>query len=428
MPPDRRPRWEAALTLGFEGISKSALGRVHNIPSHHAMALYHAGQVLDRPEWRQQAKTFMAKVCGEQNPGGYWSEHLGPVVGYNFVYSESLGVYYAMSGDDSVLPALKRAAAFHANFTYPDGSRVETVDERNPYHEGVSLGTVGFTFSPEGRRLLHDQWRLLHKQGESLSADDAAAFILYGQEGPLAPARGEQAVHRYVLGQNEAVVQQRGPWFACLSAFHCPVEENRWIQDRQNLVSLFHDELGLIVGGGNTKLQPLWSTFVVGDAALLFHRPGDEDPKFTPPKGVSHTPSGAELAADEMRLDLRYGDQPCRVQVDASDPRRAKLIYEIGDLAGEAVQAHVTLLPHLGQSWETASGRRAVLGEEPFRLAAGRGGRLVRPSRLASLPASRGQRDLAGPAAQPLSQGRPRISRRRPHRDRAPVQQGVAAL
>ena len=63
MPPDRRARWEKALALGFDGISRTALHRVHNIPAHHAMALYHAGQLLDRPEWRRQATEFMAEVA-----------------------------------------------------------------------------------------------------------------------------------------------------------------------------------------------------------------------------------------------------------------------------------------------------------------------------------------------------------------------------
>jgi hypothetical protein len=53
---------------------------------------------------------------------------------------------------------------------------------------------------------------------------------------------------------------------------------SRWIQDRQNLVSLYHDKIGVILGGGNTKLQPLWSTFSVGDRAQFHHKAGDETP------------------------------------------------------------------------------------------------------------------------------------------------------
>lgn len=388
MPPQRRARWEKALTLGYEGIAKTALRHVHNIPAHHAMGLYCAGQVLDRPEWCDQAKAFLAKVCKAQNVGGYWSEHLGPVVAYNFVYTDALGTYCTMSGDETVLPALRRAAAFHAAFTYPDGSCVETVDERNPYHAGVRLGTVGFTFCPEGRGLLWQQWHrlgvgsddgdktrtsLLH--GQSPSADICASFILYGQEGEFSPPPSERSSFHFVLGDKDAVVHRAGPWFGCLSAFCCPVPKSRWIQDRQNFVSLFHDRVGLIIGGGNTKLTPRWSTFTKGDLQLLSHRPGDTRPKFTPPAGLKHVPAAAKLAPDKLTLDLTYGGTPCRVGIDVSEPTRAVLTYEVVEESDLPMEAHVTFLPHLGESWHTASGRQQKLGDEPFELAPGEAGR-----------------------------------------------------
>jgi len=68
---------------------------------------------------------------------------------------------------------------------------------------------------------------------------DAVAFILYGQEGSLTAPPAEKGTHHFVLSKDEAVIQHRQGWFTCLSAFHCPVVESRWIQDRQNSVSLF---------------------------------------------------------------------------------------------------------------------------------------------------------------------------------------------
>ncbi len=373
MPPERKRRWEKALTLGYEGISRTALDRIHNIPAHHAMGLYHAGKLLNRPEWCEQARAFLARICASQNPGGYWPEHSGPAVSYNFVYSDAVGVYYAMSGDKTVLAALQRAAGFHAAFTYPDGSRVETIDGRNPYHEGVEIGTAGFTFSPGGRTLLLNQWRRMLASGGTLDADDAASLILYGQEGPV-DWKPEEADSRFVLGNGDAVAHRRTPWFVCLSAFHQPVTENRWGQDRQNLVSLFHNRTGLILGGGNTKLQPLWSSFSAGDISLLFHRPGDTEPKFTPPPGLQHVPTRATLLAGRDALELEYGDERCRVAVDIGDTGVARLTYQTEGASGSSVEAHVTLIPHMGKAWETASGKRGILGESPFRLGPGEAG------------------------------------------------------
>ena len=80
------------------------------------MGLYVAGKVLDRPEWCQQAPDFMMKVVDKQAEGGYWSEHIGPVVSYNFVYIDALGTYYALSKDQRVLPALEKSSRFHRYF------------------------------------------------------------------------------------------------------------------------------------------------------------------------------------------------------------------------------------------------------------------------------------------------------------------------
>jgi hypothetical protein len=371
MPMERRDRWEKSLILGFEGISKTALKRVHNIPAHHAMGLYCAGKVLERPEWCEQAAEFMSKVCAAQDSGGYWSEHLGPVVGYNLVYTDALGTYFAMSQDETVLPALERSALFHAAFTFPDGSRVETIDERNPYHKGVSLGTVGFTFSATGRRFLRQQLRRLKDDGNGIDADAAASMILYGQEGPCAEAAVNTA---FVLGDNNAMTLRQAPWFTCLSAFCCEAPQSRWIQDRQNFFSLFHDRVGLVVGGGNTKLQPAWSTFCVGDPKLLVHRAGDTRPKFTPPAGLWHVPSRVALDVEHRKLDLVYDQQQCQLLVDISAPEKAHLTLRATVTSDEPVRAHLTLLPHVGEAWKTASGERGTLGDAAIDLTAGQVG------------------------------------------------------
>jgi len=116
MPADRREAWIKALTLAYTGISRTQLKHVHNIPAHHAMGLYLAGKALDRSAWCKQASAFLGKVIDSQSDGGYWSENVGPVVGYNFVYLDALGTYYAISGDERALDALKKGARFHYHF------------------------------------------------------------------------------------------------------------------------------------------------------------------------------------------------------------------------------------------------------------------------------------------------------------------------
>jgi len=368
MPPDRREYWTKALTLGFTSISQNALSRVHNIPTHHAMGLYVAGEALERPEWRQQASDFMMKVVDKQSEGGYWSEHVGPVVSYNFVYVDALGTYYALSKDQRVLPALERSSRFHRYFVYPNGDRVETVDERNPYHAGIATGNVGFTFSPEGRSYLKQQWSLYGMN--RLPADLIASLLLYGEEGPVAETPTTGSEHLDVLsegGEDKAAILRYESWFVCLSAYTAPIPQNRWVQDRQNFVSIFHEKTGLILGGGNTKLQPAWSNFTVGDMDLLKHEAGDISPDFTPKGKLYHVPSEATLVRKpDVGLDLQYGPEECRIRIKPRDSRTLEYRIEAIVSFDLPIAAHLTLIPHLKETLETGGGEKVTLGESPL--------------------------------------------------------------
>ncbi|MGB7159641.1 MAG: hypothetical protein WBD40_16360 [Tepidisphaeraceae bacterium] len=374
MPSDRREKWEKALTLGFEGIARGELEKVHNIPTHHAMGLYIAGKALNRPAWCEQATAFMKRVVATQDPAGFWSENAGPVVQYDFVYVDALSAYYAASNDASVLPSLEKAAMFHANFTYPDGSDVETIDERNGYQQRVTMPGHGFTHSPEGRGYMRQQYDR-REAGAPLPADQVAGFLLYGQEGEAAPAPGAKGSHQFVMGNNDAMVCRQGPWFTALSAYTAAVPTSRWIQDRQNFLSLYHDKAGVFLGGGNTKLTPLWSTFTIGDVSLLKHKAGDEDPDFTPPKGIVHVPTKATLDPQTQTLKLDYAGAACSVRVDLTDPLAAKVTYAVdGALPKKPVAAHVTLLPQMKGAWKTESGKSGKLGDDPVQLGPGEAG------------------------------------------------------
>jgi len=367
LPEATRKKWEQGLLLGFQGIRRYADGGVHNIPTHHAMALYIAGVCFENEEWKQAAKAFMAKVVGQQDPAGFWSEHYGPVIGYNMVYVDALGIYYHFSRDPLVLDALRRSAQFHANVLWPDGSTVAAIDERQVYHAGISVGNVGFTWTPEGRGYLLKQLGAYSAEGRLAAADYAAAMLLYGGEGEAIPPAADSATGRFVLGDNDALIRRHKPWQWCFSAYACRPPKSRWIQDRQNLVDVFHDDIGLVVGGGNTKLQPYWSTFTVGDPSLLKHQPGDENPNFTPDIDLQWTPDAGDLDLNEQapRLLLKYGDIDCWVRAEPRDDGSLALTYHAP--ADRRVEAHLPLL-NRGGKLRLASGEVRYLSEEDLLL------------------------------------------------------------
>jgi len=369
MTADQRNRWDEALIRGYTNIAATQLVKVHNIPAFHAMGLYVAGQVFDRPEWRDQARKFLGRVIAEQDPAGFWSENYGPVVMYGSVYTTALGIYYSASGDESVMPALERAAGFYANFIYPNGSAVETVDERNPYHGSVRWPNVSFTLTPEGRGFVSQQMGLLARRNLPISAENMADYIACGQEGPTTATAAQETDRTFALSDDKALIRRKGPWFVCLSAYCCPIPKSRWLQDRQNLVSIWHDRVGLIVGGGNTKLQPLWSNFTVGDTELLKHEPGDETPDFMPKGPLFHIPSEASIKPDDpIGLNLTYGDERCHVFVETVDDDTALIHVRSTLRSGMPVEGHVTLLPHVGLALRTGDAPERVLGEDAFTM------------------------------------------------------------
>jgi len=378
MPPNRREAWVKALTLGFDYISKTQFNHFSNIRAYHAMSLYIAGKTLDRPEWCEQASEFLMKVVDTQSEGGYYCEGGGPVIAYGFVYVDLLGIYYAVSGDERVLPALKKSAIFHRRFTYPSGQNVETIDQRNPFDSRVNPANVGFTFTPVGRAFLQSQWS--NYGIDNLGADLMATLLLYGQEGSIAAMPSEEG-DMFVMtegGIDRAAVLRQGPWYVCLSAITTPISKSRWFQDRQNFVSIYHDKLGLILGGGNTKLQPVWSNFTVGRLSLLKHEPGDTNPDFMPKGELYHVPSLVTLVREpDAGIDLTYGKETCRVRVEVVDERTVKYRIQATAESGLPVLAHVTLIPHMGESLQTAAGQKFVLGDEEVTLSPNQIGKVI---------------------------------------------------
>jgi hypothetical protein len=235
---------------------------------------------------------------------------------------------------------------------------------------------------------------------DRLDPDLIASLLLYGEEGPCGEPESGAEQHVFVLhegGAARAATIQRGPWFVCLSAYVAPVPNSRWIQDRQNLVSVYHQQRGLILGGGNTKLQPSWSNFTVGDTSLLAHRAGDENPDFRPRAGLVHVPSAATLGMEpQPELALTYGQEECRIRLEVKDERTVVLTLEATCRGDLPVAAHLTLLPRLGQTLETAAGEKVAVADEAIALGPERLGAWLRYAgcRIAAPPGA----SLAWPA------------------------------
>ncbi|OGV66555.1 MAG: hypothetical protein A3K19_23870 [Lentisphaerae bacterium RIFOXYB12_FULL_65_16] len=388
LPPPSRARWEEGLRLGFTNIRKAAASSVGNMTAHNMMALYVAGICFDDADWRTAATGYLERTVDEQEEGGYWSEHCGPLIGYGRVYVELLGLHYHFSREPLILAALQRAAAFHASVLLPDGSNTPGIDERQLYHGGVDIGNVGFSWTDEGRGYLAQQlWRRSEGGTRLVDADYAANMLLCSGSGAVAALPSAADESTTVLTTISAATKRIKPWQWTFSAYPCRPPNYRWVQDRQNLIDIYHDALGLVIGGGNTKLQPYWSTFTVGDPELLKHTPGDINPNFTPDIDLLWTPDMASVNVEPraLRLALKFGPAdlnrqighgPFRVRAEA-DAAGEALTLTFTAPRGRRAEAHLPM-PYRGANVACGDGRRIRLGEEALVLPAAEvGGHIV---------------------------------------------------
>ncbi len=342
----RRARWEDGLTLAYDGISgELARGHVHNIPTWNGMAAYRAGEILSRADWQEAGRKMIALAVEAQTPHGYWIEHHGPTTLYNLVYTHAIGLYHVFSGDESVLPCLARATDFHIRYTYPDGRVLETIDGRVKYHDHVpDFAHTTFSFFPQGRRYVRMLVESMHADRQAhaephisyvvtsgslrianaeygLSPRLASAYV-HLQSGPEAPIPQDQPAYQ-VHDPDHALIRRGQGWFYCLSGIVTPPVESRWGQDRGNYVSVWHEETGLIVGGGNSKDQPEWSTFAIGSSP-----------------DVSHLPIAASLrpAAENDAVALTYG-VPAEVEAPQAG---ATCVLALRIASKECLEIHMT--------------------------------------------------------------------------------------
>ena len=335
----RRKRWEEGLILAHDGQARELdEGHVHNIPCWKAMSCYRAGELFSRKDWQEAGTAMIRAVVAAQEPGGYWAEHGGPSTLYNHVYVHGLGLYYKFTGDESLLPALEAATEFHQTFAYPGGMPVETVDGRVKYHSRMMhMGWVGFSASAKGRRLVRHLAEQMDAERDTRNFQggaiaSAAQHLIEGDEEPI---NLDRASFRETY-RDWAVVCRDRAWFACLSAF----VQSRWGQDRQAYLSLWHDDVGLVLGGGNSKDQADWSSFVANGMLM---------------------PDRGELLPDGSGIALSYGNIRCLLKLRFEGQNA---VIEATSEGGPALQ-QFTVQAKSGATVCSAAGSQTTLGDEP---------------------------------------------------------------
>jgi hypothetical protein len=275
---ERRERWKRALLDNIAPFESGAAERIEfpwytspyigTSPNHYAQwaeLLYLGGRAFDKPEWVKLGSAILHRFLTlDQSADGFWGEHThdAPTVGYDHLTLSAVGVYCELSSDPACTAALRRSLDFHEHFTYPDGTPIETINDRNRYWAVSAWSQFAFSNFPDGRR--YAEFLAGFFDPDNLSMDQLgrlAQDALYYHEGAAERIPQDRENYSYVM-QVPAAVRKNGAWVVCLSgivATQAPT--NQYYLDRQSNMSVFHNRLGLIISGANSKRQPELATF-----------------------------------------------------------------------------------------------------------------------------------------------------------------------
>jgi hypothetical protein len=393
----RRTRWrrelerntaelaaDSAERANFPGYQSPFIGTSPNHLSLWASTVYLAGRVFGNQEWVEIGTRVMHRFAAEeQSPDGFWGEHerLLPTPGYDHTSYTGVSLYYEHSHDPVALEALRRGLEFHEYFTYPDGTVPGVLDDRNRYtaiagwntpgfvtwsednpppagnDESASKGQFGFTHFPDGRRYA-EFLTSFFRAGEVAYEDlgRLAQDALYYHPGPKAPIPQDEPAYMRRLGV-PAAVRKTGRWAVCLSGLiSTQAIHNQYYLDRQGHVEIFHEKVGLIITGANSKRQPELATFSEKLLGQVFHMPMS---------------SRLDMGEEQDRLSLAYNTFFSDLYVPKATASTLQFRFSITGMGKPAEDARLTLQLCLsqGETLETGTGRKIVLGRERIDLA-----------------------------------------------------------
>ncbi len=349
----RRGRWRKEIEKNVRQIADDAMPRVDfpryqgpfirtstNHYSLWASTVFLAGRMFGNKEWESFGRRALRRLATEeQTPDGYWGEHTdnGPTTGYNYLTMTGVALYWEHSHDKAALDALRRATDFHKHFTYPDGTPVEVINGRNRHWAVSAWGHFGFSHFADGRRYAEFLTSFLPEGKVGYPAlGRLAQSALYYHEGPTAAIPQDQPSYAHRM-QVPAGIRKSGPWVVCLSGLIDTPTESQFTLDRQAHLSVFHEKLGLIITGANSKRQPELATFVDRSGGQVAHLPTS-----------SRLRMGSRREEDESssldRLGLAYPTFFGEIEVPTPSSDRATIRVVVTETGrGRLKEAQLTL-------------------------------------------------------------------------------------
>jgi len=251
---------------GNEAREEAPITFPGNHATWHGLLVYRAGHYFERPEWVQFADDFFARwILPTQLPDGVWPEGEGIVVDYSMVTAQAVSLYAEASDCDLARGSMARALGFFLAFQLPDGSSAVVVDGRMRHRPRPMLFfPPGFLRDPAGRTLCLDRVRggLQDLRSTEIADNGAQGLAFYGAFVQALMTWDDMSDIPSVVAP-EGLPAARidvGPWTAMLGWQLTPEHTSRFILESQNFVEVYHADSGYLVGTGNSKFTPRFST------------------------------------------------------------------------------------------------------------------------------------------------------------------------
>jgi hypothetical protein len=378
MEPGRKARWERGIQKMVEGVYQQILGNrnkllysgilrdddvnwawgnfeVNSLSTWDGLNVYRAGRIFGNGPWQQTGQRMVHSALESLDPLGFWPEFGGPSTTQNINYLQAVALYYEYSGDLAVIPYLERALDFQIKYVYPDGSLIETLDGRSRFNRNaVSSAHFAFSQFPEGRRFAKFLVAQMAKKGTSPPlSSDLVRNLIYYHEGLDEKLPLEKKSYLVTSG-GKALGRRKPPWYYCLSGFTAAPTKNRWGLDRQNFISIWHDQVGLIISGENSKGQPEWSNFIFSRAG----RP-------------AYVPTNGEVREKNPRdaVILSYEDKKASIEISPESKQQLRIQTHLEGSNSSAV-GQLVLYLQAGNTLKTAAGAVFSLSDRPIEITA----------------------------------------------------------
>ena len=369
---ERRARWQRCIEENVALLVSDATERYDfpwynspytgTSPNHYALwaaNLLLAGWFFGNKEWESLGIKILRRFSStEQTDDGYWGEHSrsGPTIGYNHLTLSAVALYWEFMKDPAALKALRRATDFHQYFTWPDGVPVEIVNDRNR-HWGVSAWSQ-FAFSnfPDGRRYAEFLAGFFRPEKMTMDAlGRLAQDALYFHEGPKGPIPQDQARYVYQM-KVPAGIRKSASWVLALSGIiDTQAINSQFYLDRQAHLSVFHEKLGLIISGANSKRQPELATFSEKLMGQVVHIP---------------LSSRLQMGEKQDRLSLAFNTffSDLYIPLPANNELSFRFVISGRGTPAEEPRLTLQLCLKAGEMLETGGGRKLTLSAERIEL------------------------------------------------------------